>query len=259
MTSVLRDKIFISTRPKDASEDLTDILTGMGARVVELPMIEIKANNLSEEGIRYLKKTGQFQWIIFTSANGVNHFFKKFKEITGSYYLQPAIQFAVIGSKTEQVLQEYGYKASFINPGSTAEEFAPSFKHHISKEESKPNILLPFGNLARTVIQDQLKDIATCIRINVYKTEIPKQTDQEIIKQIASDHYDLIIFTSPSGVRNFVKINPDLHTRKIRTACIGAITEREAHINGFETIVTAQRSTTEGLVESIINYYISKK
>lgn len=259
MTLVLQDKIFISTRPKENSDDLIEMLHDLGAQVVEFPMIEITALNISDEAAQFIKEIKQFQWIIFTSANGVIHFFRILKELTGSHFLDQSIQFAVIGSKTEAVLQEYGYMASFINPGATAEEFAPSFKRHISEKGAMPNLLLPFGDLARTVIQDHLKEVANCIRINVYKTEVPDNIDENTIKQIETDRYDMILFTSPSGVRNFLKINSYMHIQSLRIACIGAVTEREALSNGIKPKVTAQVSTTEGLVESIINYYISKK
>ena len=75
MTSFLQDKLFISTRPKDSSEELTRTLTSLGATVIEFPLIEIKAAPISEKEKQYFSVLNNFQWIVFTSPNGVRHFF----------------------------------------------------------------------------------------------------------------------------------------------------------------------------------------
>jgi uroporphyrinogen-III synthase len=103
------------------------------------------------------------------------------------------------------VLKDYGYKASFVNPGSTAEDFSKPFLRHIKTESTKLKILLPLGNLARTVIQDQLKDAADCIRINVYKTDALSSWRRTWFGKLRRTRYDMLIFTSPSGIKNFLK------------------------------------------------------
>ncbi len=258
MTLRLHNKLFISTRPKDSSGELTDLLSREGATVIEFPLIEIKAAQISEKEKRYFTQPKQFHWIIFTSPNGVRYFFGILKEYTGSHSLPDEIQFAVIGEKTESILKEFGYRASFVNPGSTAEDFSKPYLNHIKAGGTKPNILLPLGNLARTTIQDQLEGAANCTRINVYNTEIPINPDRRIIQQIEEDRYDMLIFTSPSGIQNFLKAYPTSRKQNIRMVCIGPVTHNEAINNGFHPLVTAQKSSAKGIVDSILNYYISK-
>jgi uroporphyrinogen-III synthase len=258
MTLRLKNKLFISTRPKDSSDELANLLCLEGAKVIELPLIKIEAGNISGEEKNYFARLNQFHWIIFTSPNGIRHFFAILKTLTGSLLLPKDIKYAVIGTKTADALQNYGYKPSFINPGSAAEEFSISFLQHIKKSNSKPNILLPLGNLARTVIQNHLKDAAHCTRINIYKTGAPDQLDKNIVQRIIEDRYDMIIMTSPSGIHNFLKTFPNINKKNIRMACIGPITYREAIENGINPLIKAQKSSAEGIVESILNYYITK-
>ncbi len=258
MTLPLQDKFFISTRPEGSSEELISLLNYEGATVLQLPLIEIKPTQITEKEKLYFTIPKQFQWIVFTSPNGVKFFFETLKEQTGSYELPEEIQFAVIGSKTKNILQEYGYKASFINPGLTAEDFSEPFLQHIKTGGTWPKILLPLGNLARTVIQDHLKDVAQCIRLNVYETVAPQQLDVNIIQRVRENKYDMILFTSPSGIQNFLKAYPEASKENIRMACIGPVTSREAKINGFYPLVTAQNSSAKGIVDSILNYYISE-
>lgn len=258
MSLRLHNKLFISTRPKDSSGELTDLLTREGATVLELPLIEVKPASISEEEKNYFDQPEQFQWIIFTSPNGVRYFFMILKQQTGSHYLPDEIQFAAIGEKTESVLQDFGYQASFVNPGSTAKDFSKPFLNHLNTGSIKPNILLPLGNLAGTTIQDYLESAANCTRITVYNTEIPMNLNRSIIQQIEEDRYDMLIFTSPSGIQNFLKASPAFREQNIRMACIGPVTCNEAINRGFNPQVTAQKSSAKGIVESILNYYISK-
>lgn len=259
MTLILKDKIFISTRPVNDSDDLPALLTGKGAKVIEFPLIQIKIAEITEEEKKEFSEINSFNWIVFTSQNGVRHFFSHLKAITGSHHLDDSVQIATIGVKTEHILLSYGYHSSFVNPGSTAEDFSAPFLKHIEQENTKPKILLPVGKLARTVIQDHLKEAASCVRIDIYKTEFPDNIDQQVIRLIEDNYYDMIIFTSPSGIRNFMKVMSSIPKDEIRMACIGEITNREARNNGFNPLVTASKSSAAGMVESIINYYISKK
>jgi uroporphyrinogen-III synthase len=258
MTSLLKQKIFISTRPKSSSGELAKLLAQEGATLFEFPLIKIKSLPLSEDEKASFYRLENFQWIIFTSPNGVTHFFEDLNTLTGSTRLPETLQIAVIGEKTERVVQSFGFTASFVNPGSTADDFSGPFYRIIQNTTTRPNILLPLGNLARTIIQEQLKDVANCTRINVYKTEIPEKFNENIVRQIEKDHYDMLIFTSPSGIRNFLQVFPGLGSKNIRMACIGPITYREARENGFQPLVVAEKSSAAGIVDSILNYYISE-
>jgi uroporphyrinogen-III synthase len=73
------------------------------------------------------------------------------------------------------MVQAHGYTPSYVNPGNTAEEFSIPFTQHLAAKNSRPNILLALGNLARNVIQDSLTETAQCTRINVYHTLLPEK------------------------------------------------------------------------------------
>lgn len=258
MTLTLQNKLFISTRPAGTSGELSRLLNETGASLLEFPLIEIKAATLSSEEKQLFSRLEQFQWLILTSLNGVRYFFEILQEVTGTQKLPESLQIAVIGEKTGKTLEKYGYRAAFINPGSTAEDFVEPFAGHIAGEKSKPRIVLPLGNLARTVIQDHLEKLAECKRINIYRTEMPEKTDKSIAKEIETNRYDMLIFTSPSVIENFLKIFSGLSVQNIRLACIGETTANAARKKGMFPLVVAQNSSSAGIVESILNYYISK-
>jgi uroporphyrinogen-III synthase len=223
--------------------------------LLEFAMIQIQAAPLSENEKEYFKGLSAFQWLVFTSANGVRYFFKNLKEIQSNTNLPETLQIAVIGNKTEKILNEFGFSASFKNAGSTGEEFAESFILEIKNDDTKPNILLSLGNIARTVIQDKIAKYATWARINVYQTTKPDSPDKRVLNQIKNDNYALIIFTSPSGINNFMSLLNTLQKENIRIACIGETTAKEARKNSIVPKVIATKSTTLGLFESVSNYY----
>ncbi len=255
MDGFLQDKIFISTRPEGQSGELAQLFTKAGATVIEMPLVKIQPARLSEGEKKYFEQLHLFQWLIFTSTNGVRCFFENLQEIQGNQNLPESLQLAVIGNKTEQVLNNFGCKAAFTNPGSTGEDFAESFIQKIQTENTKPNVLLALGNIARNVIQDQLNEFATCTRLNLYETKSPESLDKKTMQLILSDKYEMLLFTSPSGVKNFLKLAGDIQPEKIRMACIGETTSKAATENNISPIVVAKNSTVVGLFESVLNYY----
>lgn len=255
MNRFLQDKIFISTRPEGQSDGLAQLFSDAGATILEMPLIKIEPSCLSEEERKCFKQLHTFQWLIFTSPNGVRCFFENLQEIQGNQQLPEALQLAVIGNKTELILSKYGYKAQFINPGSTGEDFVETFIRNIKNNSTKLNILLSLGNIARTVIQDKLAEFANCTRINVYQTTTPDSVDEKILQRIENDQYEMLLFTSPSGIENFIKLTNKLQPEKIRMACIGETTSITAIKNSMIPRIVAQNSTAAGLFESILNYY----
>jgi uroporphyrinogen-III synthase len=251
----LKDKIFISTRPANSSKELALLFKKAGATLLQMPLIKIIPNPLNESEKKIISYLEEFQWLFFTSSNGVKYFFENLKKDGENQQLPTSIQIAVIGNKTEKALNDLGYQASFKNPGSTGEDFANAFIEKI-KDKSKPNILLALGNIARTVIQDKLIEFANYTRMNVYQTTAVESVDKQILQRIEKDHYEMLLFTSPSGIENFLKLGSKLPKKNIRIACIGRTTANAAIKNNIEPKVIAKNSTASGLYESIVNYYI---
>ena len=255
MNTPLKNKLFISTRPAGRSDEMKRLFENAGAELLEMPLIKIEPLSISAQEKKLVKNIEQFDWLILTSANGVHHFFEAFSKISAKTKLTEQIKIAVIGNKTKKKLDEYGYSSDFVNPGNTAEDFSEAFLKHLQKEKKQPKILLALGKLARTVIQNQLINTAKCTRIDFYTTVIPETVDLNILKRIKEDQYEMLIFTSPSGIKNFLKISSVKHQKNLRIACIGDTTARTAKDNNIEPLVIAEEASAKGLINSIINYY----
>lgn len=251
--SQLQHKVFISTRPKGKSEDLKRWFAAEGATLLEFPMIEIQPVPLSGKMKDTLEHLDKFDWLVFTSPNGIRCFFEQLKTVQGNYSLPGKMKIATVGKKTASKLTPYGHSARFINHGQTGDEFAEELYKEVSEGEQ---VLLPIGNLARHLIEEKLSGKANVERLEVYQTVMPEVMNGDILRRIEADDYELIIFTSPSGIDNFRQLTQNtVPSSALRLACIGHTTANAAEKHGIEPVVVASMSNSEGLMAAIAGHY----
>ena len=249
----LKDKVIISTRAIESGDSLPDILKACGAKLLPLPMIEITSSKLNNAAIEQLNHLEQFDWIFFTSKNGVINFFRHLIDVKGNTELPKTAKLAVIGYKTGLELEYYGYTPTLICDENTSDELLIQF--YKKYQPQNLNILLAMGNLADNTLSNRLSTENTVNRINVYQTVKPAYADPEIVEIIKNGFYDLIVFTSPSTFTNFCShFNPD-QIREVKMVSIGTTTSRAIQEAGFEPVITAKKSSAEGLRDAIIEYY----
>jgi uroporphyrinogen-III synthase len=251
---ILQGKVFISTVSAHKSVEIRNLFEPLGVIVVDFPMTEIVEVEQTPDILDAIKKLDNFQWIIFTSANGVIHFQRFLREIKNMAVIPPTIKVATVGVKTAHELERTGRKADFSGSGNTSENLASEL---LEKENLQNcNILLPLGNLAPDTLTTKLSKIAYLTRIDVYKTIRLENANNEPIERIKNNQYDLILFTSSSGVENFVNvIGQENIGPHLKIASIGNVTTKTAESHGFTCGITAAKSTYEGLVAEIVNYY----
>ena len=257
MSKILENKVFISTRPPGQSAELENLLAEEAATLIAMPTIQIKPLPLDDFGLAQLKNTDSFNWIVFTSPNGLKYFFAALFEIQNNYGLPEHLKIAVVGKKTAANLECYGTSASFINLGNTAEEFVTDFFHRVAPGEK---VLFPIGNLARTVIEDKISKKAECTRILFYETVMPDVVNNEALNLVVNNQYDMIILTSPSGCTNLLQlIEGKADPAKLRLVCIGQTTSAEVIRNGIEPLITAATANSQGIYSAILNYFQKKQ
>ncbi len=257
MGNLLENKIFISTRPAGQSAELENLLTEESATLLSMPTIDVRPLPLTNSGWTHLKNLDRFNWIVFTSPNGLKYFFARLFELQNNYVLPEQVKIGVVGKKTASQLECYGTSAAFINLGNTAEDFSSDFIHRVSQGE---RVLFPIGNLARTVIEDKISKKAECTRILFYETVMPDIVDNEILNLIIKDQYDMIVLTSPSGCSNLLQLTEGKSDpSKLRLVCIGQTTSAEVIRNGLEPLITAGTANSQGIYSAILNYFQKKQ
>lgn len=251
--SPLKDKVIISTRAIESGDSLPDLLKSQGAEVIALPMIEVSPSQLNNAEKETLQNLEDFDWLFFTSKNGVINFFKQLSDLKGSTALPENLKIAVIGNRTSSELDYYGYAPSFVSKGNTSEDFLEEFYKAVNPQNQK--ILLSLGNLAEDFLYNSLIKDNSVQRINVYQTDKPKSVDNSILDLIRQNKYDLIVFTSPSTFHNFCLYAEKDMIMELKMASIGSTTTKAIAEAGYSPLLSAKMSNVEGLGEAIVNYF----
>ena len=249
----LKDKVIISTRGIESGDSLSDSLRAKGANLISLPMIEVHSSKLESAEKEMLNKLSYFDWIFFTSKNGVLNFFKQLSDLKGSTALPENIKIAVIGNRTASELDYYGYAPSFISQGNTSEDFLTEFYKTVNPKNQR--ILLSLGNLADDKLSNRLSKENEVNRINVYQTDKPKSVNDSVLDLIKHEKYDLIVFTSPSTFYNFCSFYEQDKIQHLKMASIGSTTTKAIEEAGYSPVITAKMSNAEGLSDSITEYF----
>lgn len=249
----LQDKVIISTRAAETTDTLPELLKAQGAKVISLPMIEIVTVQPGDEELELLQQIEKFDWIFFTSKNGVANFFKQLIDTQGSTELGKKVKKAVIGRKTAAELDYYGYAPDFMSEGNTSEEMLEQFYKTYQPKYQK--ILLALCKLADDTLLKRLSNENEVRRIDVYETVKPKSADAAVLEAIKQDRYDLIVFTSPSTFHNLCSLVEKDSLAKLKMASIGSTTTHAIQESGLEPLITAKRSSVEGLCDAIIDYF----
>ncbi len=252
MIKPLEGKILISTRPEYSEDKIGQALRKEGATVVQLPMIAITENNVRENE-QELLNLDDYTRVIFTSQNGVKHFFEQFNQLHGHTKTPGHLKYAVYGSRTFMTLEKYGKNADIASFGNTSKDLLEVLKTKCTTED---HLLLAMGNLATDLLAEGLDSTCKTKRINVYKTIENRHFQKDQKARILEDRYDLILFTSPSGFISFKNYFEDkIELEKVKMACIGETTEKAVLAAGLQPQVVASEPGAYGMTKSILEYF----
>jgi len=244
------------TRPRVQSGPFAEALMAAGFETAFLPVIEIQRVDDLGELDRAIREIFTYDWIVFTSINGVEIFFDHvddWRDLTRTR--RPKV--AAIGSKTAEALRLHGAAADFVPDEYVAEAILPGLGDLPGKR-----VLLPGAEIGRDVLPRAIVAAGgRAHEISVYRT-LPAEADPAGLAALRSG-VDIVTFTSPSTVDNFVSLaeqhglDPHDLPGGPRFACIGPVTEEEAREQGFTRLIVAEDHTTEGMVEALRKYAAS--
>jgi uroporphyrinogen III methyltransferase/synthase len=254
----LLGKNIIVTRSRSQASELIKILQQKGACCIQFPTIDIAPLKDYSELYQAIDKINSYDWIIFTSVNGVKFFFKKLFEMGYDCRCLASSKICAIGPATEKKLREYSIIADVVPERYVAEAIVESLKE---KEIRGKNILIPRAKEARDVLITELTKLnANVVVVPVYETVLGKGNSEEIIEKIKAGEIDYITFTSSSTVKNFFSLVPEKivsdYGNNIKFACIGPITAKTLKDFGFSSHIVPETYTIEALVEEIEKHNI---
>ena len=256
-TRPLLGKRIVVTRAREQASDLVRQLSDLGAECLEHPTIKIvPAKNAKplDDAIEHLDT---YDWIVFTSVNGVKFFFDRLFESNLDVRTLTHLRTAAIGPATADRLFEFGLKSDIIPKTFRAESVVEAFQN---ENLTGKRILLPRAAEARPILPVELRKMGAEVdEVTAYRTEKVTKNADQLVKQLEDNAIDLITFTSSSTVTNFKNLLPsdrfDQLVGGVAIASIGPITTETASELGFKVDTTAESYTIPGLCEAILKYY----
>jgi len=252
----LMGKRIVVTRAREQASDLVKLLSDLGAECLECPTIKVAPPDDWTFLDAAIDNISSYDWLVFTSVNGVNYFFKRLFAQGKDVRALSKLNTAVIGPATEKRLFNFGLKSDIVPKSYRAESIIEAFS---DKDINGKKILLPRAKEARPILPVELTRMGAFVDevTSYYTKEVPDSADL-LLKRLKEGTIDLITFTSSSTVKNFKAILPDnifdSQMKNITIACIGPITADTAKSLGFDVHIIAKSFTIPGLCEAILDY-----
>ena len=241
-------KKVLVTRSRDQASELSELLRQYGAEPIEFPVIKISPPESFEELDAALERIEEYDWLLFTSANGVRAVMDRVHELGRDVRWLKGPKIGAIGPKTAEALQRLGVRVDFMPKEFVAEAVVREFP---GNPEGK-RILIPRAKEAREVIPEKLRELGAQVDVvTSYITESDSSDLSDMSDRIQSGEIDIITFASSSTVRMFAERIPKA-PEGVLIACIGPITAETAESLGLKVDVVAEEYTIEGLLKALV-------
>jgi uroporphyrinogen III methyltransferase/synthase len=245
----LSGKRIVVTRTRVQAGVLSEQLRGLGADVIELPTIRIEPPTDLRAFAELVQDAHGYDWIVFTSVNGVNSFFDLFYKLYDDAREIGGARIAAIGPATAQRIKDFRMHVDLQPEEFVAESLAREFKKQGGVENLR--ILIARAEKARDLLPKELTALGAIVDEGfAYRTVPETRDDIGARRRLLEEGADLITFTSSSTVENFLALGLPWPA-KMQVASIGPITSKTARDGGLEVAIEARRHDIPGLVEAI--------
>jgi uroporphyrinogen III methyltransferase/synthase len=262
-SAILTGKTILVTRAAEQSSQFRNLLQQHGAKVLEMPALEIMPPSSWEALDNAITHLNQFNWLILTSANGVEYFFERLASLGQDARSLAGIKIAVVGKKTAATLQRKNLQPDFIPPDFVADSLVAHFPEALKRQK----ILFPRVETGgrEVLVKELTAQCAEVTEVPAYQSGCPQKIAPEIWQALQKKQIDAITFASSKTVRNFYKLvqqeldNSDtLLTAILENICLASIGPQTSQTcqELFNRVdVEAQEYTLEGLTTALVNYF----
>ena len=237
-------------------KDLKALLEEAGAEVLELPLIQVVPEVDKKIASEVFAGLGTYEWIIFTSVNGVREFFelflRGFKDLRS---LGPA-RLACVGKSTAEELERLHLQVNLVPDKATAENLAKALIDTESLDNA--NVLVVTGNRNRDVLIEMLDNVGHAIvdLLQVYATDFADLEGTPEAERFRCEGADAIVFASSSAVDSYLEQEDYLRledtARRPIHCSIGPATSRSLRDNELTVDLEAPKASLSAVVESLV-------
>ncbi len=247
-------KRILVTRACHQASALSKLLVERGAQPIELPTIDIQRVPDAGELDQAISNLAQYQWIIFTSVNGVETFFERVHSLKLDTRALNGLKVAAIGPATSKALEQKGIMSDYCPDVYTSKGIITRLR---SLNIAGQRFLLPRTDIADKELTESITRLGGEVHeIAIYRTA-PARSLSRVIEILSSGEIDVITFTSSSTVSNLVTAlkKEEVTLNGIKTACIGPKTAEATVKAGLNVDIVASEHTIPGLVAAIEEYF----
>jgi len=243
-------------RARHQAGSLAASLRGLGARVIEIPFIEIRKPRSFAPMDRALNNLKSYDWLILTSANGVEAMWERLRKLRITRRHLDHLQIAAIGPATKRAIVKHGLKVRMMPEEYVAESVVKGLRDKVNGKR----VLLVRAKVARDVIPDSLAAAGAQVDVvEAYETVVPEKSRVRLrgLMKNKDRRPHVITFTSSSTVRNFVELlglgrskAPAL--ANVQLASIGPVTSATLREFELPVEIEAREFTMGGLIRAIV-------
>jgi len=258
----LKDRRIVVTRAQAQAGRLSGLLAGAGAEVLELPLIEIQPLEINEVADDIFGEIAVYEWIAFTSANGVRLFFEQFFRRFKDLRCLGPMRIACVGAATAREVESFHLQVDCVPEEATAESLAHDLIATGSLASAK--VLLVTGTRSRKVLYERLERDGEAIVdvLELYHTHNRDLKGDSVAGDFRARGADAIVFTSSSTVEAFVEqaAHLQLDAGAQRPACvsIGPVTSDTLRQKKMPVDLESPEAELERLVEALGKHFSSK-
>jgi uroporphyrinogen III methyltransferase/synthase len=256
-TRPLFGRRIVVTRSRDQAADLVALLEDLGAETVATPTIRIAPVEDLSAMDAACDAVETYDWIVFTSVNGVEHFMRRFLQRRDVRDLK-GVRLCAVGPETAAAIARHGIRVDVTPAEHRADAILDAVEAH--GEVRSQRFLLPRAEIAREVLGEELRQAgADVTELVAYRTLPEEATGPDVYRMLLDGQIDAVTFTSASTVRNFAgMLGTDqaadlLHGTTV--AAIGPVTAEAAQQLGIATTVMPERYTVPALVEALVEHF----
>jgi len=257
----LAGRTILITRAREQSGEFASRLRNLGGDVLEFPTIEIVPPLSWEKLDRAIDRLPSYDWVIFTSVNGVDFFWRRLSERMKKPRISSPLKFCAIGPATARHLQARGVEVDYTPKEFVAEAILQGFEKMAIRGK---RILLARVKQARDILPKGLRALGAEVDVvEAYRTIKPRGGARRLKSILANGKVDVITFTSSSTVNHFVELleKEDLKglLQGIAIACIGPVTAQTAESLGVTVHIQPREYTIASLTQAIIKYFVNSE
>lgn len=264
-SSSLAGKRIVVTRAREAAEAFSKELTARGAEALVFPAIAIRTPTDPAPMIRAASTIDRYDWLVFTSVNGVDGFAAEMKRQGRNVH--DALKIAVVGPATASAVAKLGWPVTLVAEEHRGEGLAAALTAALSETVPRPRVLVARAEIARDVVPDALSALGCAVDVvAVYETLPPSVGSMaDLETRLEARAIDAVTFTSSSTVTHLCDALDSLRDTKNAAASllantvvatIGPPTSATARARGLRVDVEAATFTLEGLVAALEAYFV---